>query len=89
MTIRGIERVWRGKERDRERKMKVEGYLWVGWAERGGTTLIFVCHHPFVIKALLWVPPADTNPSSHTYTQHKTFKTLQIAAVSIWAIQSL
>lgn len=35
MTIRGIERVWRGKERDRERKMKVEGYLWVGWAGRG------------------------------------------------------
>lgn len=25
MTIRGIERVWRGKERDRERKMKVGG----------------------------------------------------------------
>lgn len=36
MTIRGIERVWRGKERDRERKMKVEGYLWVGWAGRRG-----------------------------------------------------
>lgn len=36
MTIRGIERVWRGKERDRERKMKVEGYLWGGRGGGGG-----------------------------------------------------
>lgn len=75
----------RQREEDEGRGVSLGG---VGGAGEGGTTLIFVCHHAFVIKALLWVPPADTNPSSHTYTQHKTVKTLQIAAVSIWAIQS-
>lgn len=43
MTVRGIERAWRGawKERDRERKMKEE-VVSLG----GATALIFVSHHP-------------------------------------------
>lgn len=49
MTIRGIERVWRGKERDRERKMKVEGYLWGGGG--GGDHSDLCLSSPFCDKS--------------------------------------